>query len=217
MIDSTPSVYPSSLSLMNNEEYVQRIDPLRTTSQIPSSSSHPRLSLPNVDHIQQLRREVERLKRELNHTQEGHRQKMEQLLREEQEIRNENLRLQRKLQLEVSEMKRNSSLSLSLSLSLHLKVDRREQLCRQLSESESSLEMDEERALNERIKLSTRQHRTSSSQQHLSRSRTVSSPSSNIHSNLLEHLSSSSSLNNNDFQKPKPPSNNQFDQNNQME
>ena len=65
------------------------------------STISTRLSLPNLDHSQQLRREVERLKRELNHTQESHRQKMDQLVREEQHFRNENLRLQRKLQLEV--------------------------------------------------------------------------------------------------------------------
>ena len=43
---------------------------------------------------------------------------------EERQIREENLRLQRKLQLEI---------------------ERREALCRHLSESESSLEMDDER------------------------------------------------------------------------
>ena len=43
---------------------------------------------------------------------------------EERHIREENLRLQRKLQMEI---------------------ERREQLCRHLSESESSLEMDDER------------------------------------------------------------------------
>ena len=58
--------------------------------------------------------------------------------------------------------------------------------------------MDEERALNERMKAFPRQHRTSSSQQHLTRSRTVSSPSSN------------------DFQRPRPPSTS-LDTNNQME
>ncbi|CAF1464078.1 unnamed protein product [Rotaria sordida] len=65
-----------------------------------SSNPNSRLSLPNIDYIQQLKREVEKLKRELIHTQESHRQKMEQLVKEEQDIRNENLRLQRKLQLE---------------------------------------------------------------------------------------------------------------------
>ena len=71
--------------------------------------------------------------------------------------------------------------------------------------------MDEERALNERIKAFPRQHRTSSSQQHLSRSRTVSSPSANIHSNI-EHLSTSTSTSI-EFQRPRPPN----DQNNLME
>jgi len=189
-----------STSIPNDDLTSQRSETSRSNSLLPTSTTTststsiiPRLSLPNVDSSQQLRREVERLKRELNHTQESHRQKMEEFIREEQDIRNENLRLQRKLQLEV---------------------DRREQLCRQLSESESSLEMDEERALNERMKSFSRQHRTSSSQQNLSRSRTVSSPSANIHSNIEQFSSSSNS---NDFQRPKPPTTNQFDQNNQME
>ena len=46
---------------------------------------------------------------------------------EERQVREENLRLQRKLQLEI---------------------ERREALCRTLSESESSLEMDDERFVN---------------------------------------------------------------------
>jgi len=169
-----------------------------TSSSIISTDETPpanrlnsfRLSLPNVDHIQQLKREVDKLKKELMYTQESHRQKMEQFIREEQDIRNENLRLQRKLQLEV---------------------DRREQLCRQLSESESSLEMDEERALNERMKAFPRQQRTSSSQQHLSRARTVSSPSSNNNLN-----SENNSITSNDFQRPRPPSTS-LDNTNQME
>lgn len=74
-------------------------------------------------------------------------------------------------------------------------VDRREQLCRQLSESESSLEMDEERALNERIKSFPKQQRTTLNPQHFSRSRTVSSPSSNPNENSST-----------DFQRPRPPS-----------
>ncbi|UJR34891.1 hypothetical protein I4U23_027669 [Adineta vaga] len=168
-IDST-NVNISSTMISTDEILPNRSNPQLTN----------RLSLPNVDHIQQLKREVEKLKRELNSTQESHREKMEQLVREEQDIRNENLRLQRKLQLEV---------------------DRREQLCRQLSESESSLEMDEERALNERMKAFPKQQRTSSSQQHLSRSRTVSSPSSN--QNLANEHSSSTTT---DFQRPRPPS-----------
>jgi coiled-coil domain-containing protein 6 len=51
-------------------------------------------------------------------------EKMAQYAQEERNIREENLRLQRRLQLEM---------------------ERRENLCRHLSESESSLEMDDER------------------------------------------------------------------------
>jgi len=171
-IDSSHNPVPD-----DNQNRLSLNRPLLASSSLNSGG---RLSLPNVDHIQQLRREVEKLKRELFHTQEAHREKMEQFVREERDIRNENLRLQRKLQLEV---------------------DRREQLCRQLSESESSLEMDEERALNERIKNHPRPlpkvTSRSNSQQHLTRSRTVSSPSSNLNS---EQTSS------NDFQRPRPPS-----------
>ena len=53
-------------------------------------------------------------------------EKMAQFAEEERQIREENVRLQRKLQMEI---------------------ERREQLCRHLSESESSLEMDDERYL----------------------------------------------------------------------
>jgi len=53
-------------------------------------------------------------------------EKMAQYAEEERQIREENVRLQRKLQMEI---------------------DRREQLCRHLSESESSLEMDDERCM----------------------------------------------------------------------
>jgi len=49
---------------------------------------------------------------------------MERYAEEERQIRQENVRLQRKLQMEI---------------------ERREQMCRRLSESESSIEMDEER------------------------------------------------------------------------
>ncbi len=92
---STVNNNGSSTIILNDE-----ISSNRSNSFLSSTISN-RLSLPNVDHIQQLKREVDKLKKELNHTQESHRQKMEQLVREEQDIRNENLRLQRKLQLEV--------------------------------------------------------------------------------------------------------------------
>jgi len=65
--------------------------------------------------------------------------KMEKMAKEERQVREDNLRLQRKLQLEV---------------------ERRTALCRHLSESESSLEMEEERQYNE---MSSNRCRTSSS------------------------------------------------------
>uniref|UniRef100_A0A8C6YC41 Coiled-coil domain containing 6 n=1 Tax=Naja naja TaxID=35670 RepID=A0A8C6YC41_NAJNA len=75
-------------------------------------------------HIRFLKNEVERLKKQLRAAQLQHSEKMAQYLEEERHMREENLRLQRKLQREM---------------------ERREALCRQLSESESSLEMDDER------------------------------------------------------------------------
>jgi hypothetical protein len=71
--------------------------------------------------------------------------------------------------------------------------------------------MDEERALNERMKAFPRQQRANSSQQHLTRARTVSSPSSN--NNLINENNS------NDFQRPRPPRppSTSLDNNNQME
>ena len=89
------------MSTVATSSIISNDDASNRSNSVLSSSISNRLSLPNVDHIQQLKREVDKLKRELNHTQESHRQKMEQLVKEEQDIRNENLRLQRKLQLEV--------------------------------------------------------------------------------------------------------------------
>ena len=63
----------------------------------------------------------------------------QQYANEERLIKEENLRLHRKLQMEV---------------------ERREALCRHLSESESSLEMEEERHYNE---MTSQRHRTLSS------------------------------------------------------
>ncbi|KAG2462722.1 CCDC6 protein, partial [Polypterus senegalus] len=79
-------------------------------------------------HIRFLKNEVERLKKQLRAAQLQHTEKMAQYLEEERHMREENIRLQRKLQREM---------------------ERREALCRQLSESESSLEMDDERYFNE--------------------------------------------------------------------
>ncbi|XP_056632140.1 coiled-coil domain-containing protein 6 [Diorhabda carinulata] len=90
-------------------------------------------------HIQTLRSEVTRLRSTLAMSQQEHTQKMQRFAQEERNIKEENLRLQRKLQLEV---------------------ERREALCRHLSESESSLEMEEERHYNEQV-LGVRQHTVS--------------------------------------------------------
>jgi hypothetical protein len=87
-----------------------------------------------TDHIINLRREVSRLKANLEKAEREHKENMAKLVREEQSIREENIRLQRRLQMEV---------------------DRREALCRHLSESESSLEMDDERHFNESSRVRT--------------------------------------------------------------
>lgn len=97
-------------------------------------------------HIQNLRSEVLRLRSNLMAAQKETNQKMQQFAQEEKTIREENLRLQQKLQAEV---------------------ERRERLCRHLSESESSLEMDEERFYNENFSLAAHNNH---------RQRTISSP-----------------------------------------
>nr|CAD7195321.1 unnamed protein product [Timema douglasi]CAD7410436.1 unnamed protein product [Timema poppensis] len=81
-----------------------------------------------TSHIQSLRNSVAKLRQQLALAQQESNEKMQRYVNEEKNIREENLRLQRKLQLEV---------------------ERREALCRHLSESESSLEMEEERHYNE--------------------------------------------------------------------
>jgi len=75
-----------------------------------------------------LRDEVIRLRKQLVAAQQEHSKHMTKFETEEHHLREENVRLQRKLLLEM---------------------ERREQLSRQLSESESSLEMDDERHFNE--------------------------------------------------------------------
>jgi len=87
-----------------------------------------------TEHIINLRREVSRLKSSLEKTEREHKENTAKLMMEEKEIRDENVRLQRRLQMEV---------------------DRREALYRHLSESESSLEMDDERHFNETTRVRT--------------------------------------------------------------
>lgn len=110
-------------------------------------------------HIQTLRSEVLRLRANLAAAQKETTKKMQQFAQEEKSIREENARLQRKLKLEV---------------------ERREALCRHLSESESSLEMDEERFYNENLLGSGVSGASAVSVQ---RQRTISSPVSHSPSN----------------------------------
>lgn len=111
-------------------------------------------------HIQTLRSEVIRLRANLASAEEETTKKLQQFAQEEKSIREENARLQRKLKQEV---------------------ERREALCRHLSESESSLEMDEERFYNENI-LATGAP-LSSAALNAHRQRTISSPVSHSPSN----------------------------------
>jgi coiled-coil domain-containing protein 6 len=94
----------------------------------PSDRNSPALL---TSRIAQLSAEVDKLRRMLQHTETQNREKVQQITDEERMLREENLRLQRRLLRET---------------------ERREQLSRQLSESESSLEMDEERQFNERAR-----------------------------------------------------------------
>lgn len=81
-------------------------------------------------HIQNLRSEVDQLRSNLAAAEKESKEKSQQFAQEEKCIREENKRLQRKLQQEV---------------------ERREALSRHLSESESSLEFEEERLFNENV------------------------------------------------------------------
>ena len=76
-----------------------------------------------ANNIRALKQECVRLKHQLISGKQEHEKKMAAYAKEEKEIREENLRLQRRLQLEM---------------------ERREALCRHLSESESRYESDYE-------------------------------------------------------------------------
>ncbi|XP_070544636.1 coiled-coil domain-containing protein 6-like isoform X2 [Ptychodera flava] len=93
-------------------------------------------------YVQQLRNEVHLLKKKMEDSQAEHSEKMARYAEEEKHIKEENLRLQRKLLMEM---------------------ERREALSRQLSESESSLEMDDERQFNEMASHGNLRPRTRSS------------------------------------------------------
>lgn len=102
-------------------------------------------------HIQVLRSEVMRLRNQLDSAEKENSKKLEKYVKEEKQIREENVRLQRKLQIEV---------------------DRRAALCRHLSESESSLEMDD----NQLVEVGIRPIPVSSPSPHYAPSPTVSRP-----------------------------------------
>lgn len=97
------------------------------------------------NHIRTLRSEIVQLRANLENAEKV----TQQFVADEKNIREENMRLQRKLQMEV---------------------ERREALCRHLSESESSLEMEEERLYHESLNNSV------SSLNSSHRQRTISSP-----------------------------------------
>jgi len=108
-----------------------------------------------ANHIRALKAECSRLKQQLSIAKGEHERKMAEFVREEKEIKEENLRLQRRLQLEM---------------------ERREALCRHLSESESSLEMEEERVYNELSHASVGLTTPNAAAAVVHRTRTVSSP-----------------------------------------
>lgn len=79
---------------------------------------------PDKRQVELLKSEVDRMRYLLESTQHDHEEKMQLLVMEEKHMKEENTRLRRRLQQEA---------------------ERREEICRNLSESESSLEIDTER------------------------------------------------------------------------
>lgn len=128
---------PGSMMIMTTQQQLQQqqqqtgTTPTNNPLIFPASSEQ---AVNLTEHIINLRREVSRLKANLEKAERDHKENMAKLAREEKLIRDENVRLQRRLQMEV---------------------DRREALCRHLSESESSLEMDDERHFNETSRVRT--------------------------------------------------------------
>ncbi|XP_077300438.1 coiled-coil domain-containing protein 6 [Arctopsyche grandis] len=100
-----------------------RLDQPVSDSTLPRDISNGDTASNLSNHIQTLRSEVMRLRNQLAVSQNESKEKMQRYAMEEKSIREENIRLQQKLQMEV---------------------ERREALCRHLSESESSLEMEED-------------------------------------------------------------------------
>lgn len=113
--------------------------------ELPQSTENGDTASQLTAHITTLRSEVDKLRGNLAAAEKDAQEKSQHFAQEEKCIRDENIRLQRKLQLEV---------------------ERREALSRHLSESESSLEMEEERLFNEGILTSSRQRTISSPAPH---------------------------------------------------
>lgn len=96
-------------------------------SGLDKSPSQPEQSSPesaDKRQVELLKTEVDRMKYLLESTERDHEEKMQLLVMEEKHMKEENTRLRRRLQQEA---------------------ERREEICRNLSESESSLEIDTER------------------------------------------------------------------------
>uniref|UniRef100_A0A0K2TGN8 Coiledcoil domaincontaining protein 6like [Ceratitis capitata] n=1 Tax=Lepeophtheirus salmonis TaxID=72036 RepID=A0A0K2TGN8_LEPSM len=104
----------------------QPVSELKSLQNISDEIRNKADSLSNNIHA--LREECARLKQQLNVGKLEHERKMAEYAKEEKEVRDENLRLQRRLQLEV---------------------ERKETFRRHVSETESDLEMEEERVYNE--------------------------------------------------------------------
>ncbi|XP_039748504.1 coiled-coil domain-containing protein 6 isoform X1 [Pararge aegeria] len=138
------------------------------------------------NHIQTLRSEVVKLRNQLAVSQNENKEKMQRFALEEKHIREENLRLHRKLQQEV---------------------ERREALCRHLSESESSLEMEEERQFNEALSARSRSVSSPGGSRPLSpyASPLLPAPTGLQHSRPSLHFNSQGRRTNERFVKPAVP------------
>ncbi|XP_032228620.1 coiled-coil domain-containing protein 6 isoform X3 [Nematostella vectensis] len=108
-----------------------------------------------ASHITSLREEIRRLRQQLAKSEADYCEKMEAYAKEERQTKEENIRLQRKLLREM---------------------ERREALSRQLSESESSLEMDDERYLFHCRHFNEMTSHTPGGGERAHRERTISSP-----------------------------------------
>ena len=118
----------STFRLLSVARYRQRLEqPISGLDKADSQPEHNSSSSPesaDKRQVELLKSEVERMKYLLDSTERDHEEKMQLLILEEKQMKEENTRLRRRLQQEA---------------------ERREEICRNLSESESSLEIDTER------------------------------------------------------------------------